>query len=83
MRSASKPHKMERMKMSPFDWIVLALACFIYGAILGGFIIYAQARDEQANHLAHSNRQLHHDLKLQRITQDNERYIRHRDKTTR
>ena len=68
--------------MSLFDYIILALTTFGYGGILGATIAWAYAKMEQCDHLSNSNRDLHHQLKLERIRQDNEHYIRHRNTPT-
>lgn len=68
--------------MSPFEVITIVIMALIYFSLLGGLLAYGMAKADQCDYLAMSNRQLHHDLKLERITKDNEHYIRHRDRAS-
>jgi len=71
--------------MFPSDWIEwagLIFALLAYGSMLGVALAYAFAKHQQTEELKTSNRQLHHEIKLERIKQDNEHYIRYRDKTS-
>lgn len=68
--------------MSYIDYIILALSIFVYGGTLGATIAWAWAKMEQCDYLEKANRELHHQIKIERISKDHEHYFRHRDKTT-